>query len=129
MRNALLLVCTLLLFLMAGAHGFLGGPVLDQQLAAAHAPPDLAHTARLGWWFGSLCMASLGAVFLVAFLRSRRGNASFDAALRVIATVLGGFGVATIAMLGPEPPFIGFVVFGVLAWLATLRKPAGGPIG
>ncbi len=124
MRNALLILVTVLLLSMAVAHGFVGGAGLRQLLDQTHAGAELDRTATGGWWFGSVCMAAFSAIAAIAAVRSRRGDASLDAALRVVGVAFAAFGAGAMIFQGPSGHYAGFILVGALVACATLKKPA-----
>jgi hypothetical protein len=80
------------------AHAFLGWPAMAAALAAVEASEDLSGALAVGWYFGSMAMLVFGMIVLGIAIRK-----ADPCAVRFIA--------------------IGYLVFGLAAWLARDLNP------
>ena len=124
LATVLVAVGGVLMLLSACAHAFQGWPAMAEGLAPHPVDPEIAASLAVGWIWGSVCMAGLGALTLLSLPGLRRGERS-----AVLATVVAGltwlaFGVgALIALNAFEVTRTApYVVLGVFLWVAVLES-------
>lgn len=105
-------VVALLMLASAGAHGFLGWPVIGGALAQTTAAPDLVSGLAVGWWFGSASMAGFAAVVLHVAWRLLRGRDVSLVPLAIVGVTYLAFGAVAIGYHGVSAPMMSFVVLG-----------------
>jgi hypothetical protein len=106
------------LLLSSLAHAFLGWPAMRQALADAGAGEEIAGALAMGWLFGSMAMV----VFGLVVLRTATRDAD-PCAVRFIAVGYLVFGVAAWLARDLNPHFLLFIVIGaVLAVFAFTRE-------
>lgn len=113
------LFAALFLVLSSGAHGLLGWPTMMQEIAKTNAPPDLVRGLRVGWLFGSACMAIFGIVLTRHFLRRRRGQNDDTVPVQLIASGYLLFGVWALVVSDFDPFYSVFIVPGLLLLFAA----------
>lgn len=116
----LLLVTGILLILSAGAHAFLGWPMLRGELQKSRVDDGLIQGVGIGWLYGSAAMLTFGALVLTAWWWTRTGRIVAATVSALISLLYLGFGTWALLESGFEPHFIGFVVIGLLLGLASL---------
>jgi hypothetical protein len=102
----------LLLLASSLAHSLLGWPQIRPQLVAAGVPEDLVGALAAGWHFGGVAMAAFGVIVLLAWRRSRHGDAAGLEAVAVVAAAYLAFGTAAFVMRSFAPFFLIFIVPG-----------------
>jgi hypothetical protein len=105
-------VLGVLLVASAAAHAFAGWPPLGGALRETGVDPNIIAALSVGWWFGSVAMATFGVLVLLA---ARRLHGPEPLARRVglvigLAYLL--FGIAASVYRFPNPHFLFFVAMG-----------------
>jgi hypothetical protein len=118
LRNVLGLIASLILFLSAGAHSFLGWKSLRPRIEAFGVPADLVTGLRIGWQFGGAAMLVFGIICGVIFVHRLRGDFVPSLPAMVIGVVYALYGVWALNLSG-EGFFAIFIVPGVLLVLAS----------
>lgn len=117
-RTVLGIAAGALLLLSALAHALLGWPAVSDALAAAGAGPDLAGALAVGWHFGSMAMFVFGLIVLRIAIRG-----DDPCSVRFIAVGYLVFGVAAWLARELNPHFLLFVFTGVLLALFSFSRP------
>lgn len=123
LATVLVAVGGVLMLLSACAHAFQGWPAMAEGLAPHPVDPEIAASLAVGWIWGSVCMAGLGALTLLSLPGLRRGERS-----AVLATVVAGltwlaFGVGALWWRWPNTHFLAFVLLGAVTLGGALLQP------
>jgi hypothetical protein len=123
LATVLVAVAGLLMLLSACAHAFQGWPAMAEGLAAHPVDPEIAASLAVGWIWGSVCMAGLGALTLLCLPSLRRGERSARLATVVAGLTWLAFGFGALWWRWPNTHFLAFVVLGALAIAGALLQP------
>lgn len=107
-----------LMLLSAPAHSLMGWPVLQAQLAAVNAPPDLQRGLQIGWHFSGVAMIAFALIVMHSVRGRASGTITTAMPLRIIAALYLIFGAAALAVSG-DPFFMVFIVPGALVGVAS----------
>lgn len=109
----IVLVTSVVVFLSAFAHAFLGWPALRPELEG-RVDPDVVGALGAGWHFGSVAMAAFGAIGILCALRMLRGETAFRLPPAVIGLAYILFGGGALVARGVNTHFLAFVLLGAL---------------
>lgn len=108
--------------LSALPHALLGWPSLAAGLVQSQVPPALIAGLAVGWYFGSVGMASMGIIVCLHAWLEGRGRRPHPAALWVIGAGYLAFGLAAFVWRDFNPHFLSFVLLGLLVLVGS--RPA-----
>ncbi len=117
-RAALGILGGALLVLSSLAHAFLGWPALAAALADSGVGEELAGALAIGWYCGSMAML----VFALIVLRTAIRNTD-PCAVRFIALGYLVFGLAAWLARDLNPHFLLFIATGIVLALFAFSKP------
>ncbi len=106
-----------LLVLSALAHAYFGWPAMAEALDDAAAGEDLVAALAVGWYFGSMAMLVFGLIVLRIAIRD-----ADTCSARFIAVGYLVFGVAAWLARDLNPHFLVFVTIGVLLAVFALSE-------
>lgn len=110
--------------LLALPHAFLGWPVLSRALTQSRVGADLWSALAAGWLFGSLCMAALGIVVMLAVALLRRDIAMARWIVVTVGCAYLTFGIGAGIRFGFSSHFLAFAAIGtLLCGLMALWRP------
>ena len=132
MRRAapwLLLLAGILLVLSAGAHAFLGWPMVRSELQEFRAADGLLQDVGIGWLYGSAAMLTFAALVLTVWWWTRTGRVVAASVSALISLLYLGFGTWALVESAFDLNFLAFLVLGLLLGLASfglrgLRNPS-----
>lgn len=127
MRRAapwLLLLTGILLILSAGAHAFLGWPMVRSALQESRVDEGVIQAMGIGWLYGGAAMITFGILVLTLWRWTMTGRVTASTVAAQISLLYLGFGAWALVESAFDPQFIVFIVPGCLLGIASfaLRK-------
>ena len=111
------IIIGILLFLSSLAHAFLGWPNLYVELTSTHVSDKIIGALAIGWYFGSVAMATFGIIVLLAGHKMLKGNPFSSAPIYIISFAYFLFGFVAFIARDFNPHFLFFIVMGILVGL------------
>lgn len=126
--NLLGFIAAALMLLSALAHAFAGWPTVAEGLSGTGVATDVTAGLRVGWLWGSFCMAGFGLVTLAQSWQSRSGGGCNAATVAAVAGTYVAFGLWAFVDRDFNPHFLLFLLTGLLC-CALLHPAARLPCG
>ncbi len=114
------LIGGIFLLLSSPAHAFIGWPALENLLASANFDAGTIAAIAVGWYFGSVAMATFGIIACDISWRWLRGQSPATLPMAVISGAYLAFGLTAYILRDLNPHFLLFVLTGLLVGVLPL---------
>ncbi len=118
-RNIVGVLAGVMLVASCFAHSILGWDEISRQLSRTRASQELVDGFRMGWMYGGMAMAVMGATVLLIFAKRLRGREACSDPAKAIAAGYLAFAVWAAVTTNFDPFFWMFLTPGALLAFAA----------